>query len=141
MGNAIFGFIKEKVIIAGITWIIGLLNPASAFVKACKAIYDVVMFFINRGSQILALVNAVVDSISAIANGAIDVASTWVENALAKAVPVAIGFLAGLLGLGDPSTPVKNTINKARSPINAAMDWVIHQAVKLVKAAGIQQEP
>ena len=61
--DAIFDFIKEKVIIAGVTWVIGLLNPASAFFKACKAIYDIVMFFINRGSQILALVNAVIDSI------------------------------------------------------------------------------
>ena len=51
--DAIFDFIKEKVIIAGVTWVIGLLNPASAFFKACKAIYDIVMFFINRGSQIL----------------------------------------------------------------------------------------
>lgn len=28
--DAIFDFIKEKVIMAGITWIIGLLNPVSA---------------------------------------------------------------------------------------------------------------
>ena len=67
--DAIFDFIKEKVIIAGVTWVIGLLNPASAFFKACKAIYDIVMFFINRGSQILALVNAVIDSMAAIAKG------------------------------------------------------------------------
>ena len=34
--DAIFDFIKEKVIIAGITWIIGLLNPVSAFFKAMQ---------------------------------------------------------------------------------------------------------
>jgi hypothetical protein len=134
--DAIFDFIKEKVIIAGVTWIIGLLNPASAFFKACKAIYDIVMFFVNRGSQILSLVNAIVDSMAAIVKGNISVAATFVENALAKAVPVAIGFLASLLGLGDPSKPVKNTIEKAQSPVNKAIDWVIHQAVKFVKAAG-----
>src|SRR5688572_28467268 len=134
--DAIFDFIKEKVIIAGVTWIIGLLNPASAFFKACKAIYDIVMFFVNRGSQILALVNAVIDSIAAIVKGNLKVAADFVEAALAKAVPVAIGFLAGLLGLGDPSKPVKQTIEKAQSPVNKAIDWVIHQAVKLVKAAG-----
>ncbi|MEP7305152.1 MAG: hypothetical protein ABJA98_06510 [Acidobacteriota bacterium] len=134
--DAIMDFIRDRVIIAGITWLIGLLNPASAFIKACKAIYDIVMFFVNRGSQIISLVSAIVDSIAAIASGAIGVAATWVENALAKAIPVAIGFLASLLGLGDPSAPVKNTIDKARSPVFAAMDWVIHQAVKLVKAAG-----
>jgi hypothetical protein len=134
--DAIFDFIKEKVIIAGVTWIIGLLNPASAFFKACKAIYDIVMFFVNRGSQILSLVNAIVDSMAAIVKGNISVAATFVENALAKAVPVAIGFLASLLGLGDPSKPVRATIEKAQSPVNKAIDWVIHQAVKFVKAAG-----
>ena len=73
--DAIFDYIKEKVIIAGITWIIGLLNPASAFFKACKAIYDIVMFFVNRGRQIMALVNAVIDSLGAIAKGSIGVAA------------------------------------------------------------------
>lgn len=134
--DAIFDFIKEKVIVAGITWIIGLLNPASAFFKACKAIYDIVQFFVNRGAQILSLVNAVIDSLASIVKGNLSVAANFVEGALAKAVPVAIGFLAGLLGLGDPSKPVRNTIDKAQSPVNKAMDWVIHQAVKVVKAAG-----
>lgn len=131
--DAIFDFIKDKVIMAGITWIIGLLNPASAFFKACKAIYDIVMFFVNRGSQILALVNAVIDSMAAIAKGSIGVAATFVENALAKAIPVAIGFLASLLGLGDPSKPVRGFIEKAQAPVNKAIDWVINLAVKGVK--------
>jgi hypothetical protein len=134
--DAIFDYIKEKVIIAGITWIIGLLNPASAFFKACKAIYDIVMFFITRGRQILALVNAVIDSMAAIAKGSIGVAAGYVENALAKAIPVAIGFLASLLGLGDPSKPVRGFIEKARAPVNKAIDWVINLAVKGVKAVG-----
>lgn len=134
--DAIFSFIKDRVIMAGITWIIGLLNPVSAFFKACKAIYDIVVFFINRGSQIMALVHAVIDSIKAIAKGAISTAIVLVEGALAKAIPVAIGFLASLLGLGDPSKPVRETIEKARSPINKAIDWVINLAVKAVKAAG-----
>ncbi len=62
--DAIFDFIKEKVITAGITWIIGLLNPASAFFKACKAIYDIVMFFVDHASEIMELVNAIINSVS-----------------------------------------------------------------------------
>jgi A nuclease family of the HNH/ENDO VII superfamily with conserved AHH len=134
--DAIFDFIKEKVITAGITWIIGLLNPVSAFFKAIKAIYEIVMFFINHASEIVELVNAIINSVSAIVKGNITAAANWVENALAKIIPLAIGFLASLLGLGDPSKPVKETIEKARSPVNKAIDWVIHGAVKLVKAAG-----
>ncbi|MEW5988082.1 MAG: hypothetical protein AB1791_15735, partial [Chloroflexota bacterium] len=129
-------FVIERVIVAGITWIIGLLNPASAFVKACKAIYDIIMFFVERGSQIMALVNAVIDSVTAIADGAIGVAASAVENALSRALPVAISFLASLLGLGGISDKIREVIEKIRAPINAAIDWVIEKAVSLVRAAG-----
>jgi hypothetical protein len=64
-------FVIENVIKAGVLWVVSLLNPASAFVKACKAIYDIIMFFIERGSQIAQLVNAVTDSVGAIASGAV----------------------------------------------------------------------
>jgi len=134
--EGIKSFLIEKVIMAGITWIIGLLNPASAFVKAAKAIYDIVMFFVNKGSQIISLVNAIIDSVSAIADGAIGVAATAVENALAKAVPVAIGFLASLLGLDGIDEKIKKIIEKIQDPINKAIDWVIKKAVELVKAIG-----
>jgi hypothetical protein len=129
-------FIIEKVIMAGVTWLIGLLNPASAFFKACKAIYDIIMFFVERGSQIIALVNAVIDSMTAIAAGSVGGAAAMVENALARVIPVVIGFLASLLGVGGISEKIKQVIETVRKPINAAIDWVIGKAVQLVKAAG-----
>ncbi len=134
--NSIKEFVIQKIVTAGITWIISLLNPASAFIKACKLIYDVIMFFVTRAKQIVELINAVINSVVAIAKGAISVASTAVENALAKALPVALGFLASLLGLDGISDKIKNIIAKIQAPINAAIDWVIHKAVALVKAVG-----
>jgi hypothetical protein len=138
--DAVLSSIKDwvitKVITAGVTWILSLLNPASAFIKACKAIYDVVMFFIERGAQIMALVNAILDSIISIAKGNIEGAAAYVESVLAKAVPVVISFLASLLGLGGISEKIKAIIEKIREPINAVIDWVIHKAVDMVKAVG-----
>jgi hypothetical protein len=129
-------FVIESVVVAGVKWLIGLLNPASAFVKACLAIYDIVTFIINRGQQILALVNAVLDSVLSIARGAIAPAAAAVEAALARAVPVAIGFLAGLLGIGDLGEKLKKVIEKIQAPINKAIDWLIKKAVALVKTIG-----
>jgi hypothetical protein len=129
-------FVMEKIVIAGITWIIGLLNPASAFIKACKAIYDIIMFFVNHGKQILDLVNAIIDSITAIAKGQIAAAAAWVEKSLARTIPVIIGFLAALLGVGGISEKIKEIIEAIRKPINEAIDWVITKAVDLVKAVG-----
>ncbi|MDJ0734411.1 MAG: DUF4157 domain-containing protein [Nostocaceae cyanobacterium] len=122
-----------QVITAGVKWIIGLLNPASAFVKAAMAIYDIIMFFVNRGRQVLELVNAIVDAVAAIASGAVGGAAQLVENALAKAVPVAIGFLASLLGIGGLAKKVEGIISKIRSRIDGAIDKVLLKAKKLFK--------
>src|SRR5262245_6651362 len=62
-------YLIPTVLIAGITWIISLLNPASAFVKACKMIIDIVSFIVQRGAQIVTFVNAVLDAVIAIAGG------------------------------------------------------------------------
>jgi hypothetical protein len=134
--DGIKSFVSESIIKAGVTWIIGLLNPAGAFIKACKAIYDIIMFFVERGSQIIALVNAVIDSVSAIADGAIGVAATAVENALAKAIPVVIGFMASLLGVTGISTKIREVIAKVQEPVGKAIDWLINKAYNLVKGAG-----
>ena len=134
--DEIKNFVIVKIIIAGIKWVVSLLNPAAAFIKACMAIYDIIKFFIERGSQILALVNAVLDSLAAIVSGNISVAAKFVEDALAKALPVVISFLASLLGLGGISARIRSIIGKIQRPINKAIDWVIQKAVKLVKAAG-----
>jgi hypothetical protein len=134
--EGIKSFLKEKIIVAGITWIVGLLNPASAFIKAAKAIYDIVMFFVTRGSQIMSLVDAIIDSMAAIADGGFGVAAAAVEKALGKAVPVVIGFLASLLGLGGIGEKIRGIIQKVQAPVTKAVDWVINKAASMVKSAG-----
>ena len=62
-------FVITKIITAGITWLIGLLNPAAAFIKACKLIYDVVMFFVNNAARIKKFVNTVIDSVADVVRG------------------------------------------------------------------------
>lgn len=134
--EGIQSFVTDSIIKAGVTWILGLLNPAGAFIKACKAIYDIIMFFVERGSQIVALVNAVVDSVSAIADGAIGVAAKAVEDALGKAVPVVISFLAALLGVTGISKKIREVIEKVQAPVGKAIDWLVNKAFNLMKAAG-----
>lgn len=123
-------FVITKVITAGITWLISLLNPASAFIKACKAIYDIVMFFIERGSQIMELVNSILDSIGAIAGGAVGAAAALVERSLGRALPVAISFLASLLGLGGIGDKIRKIIETIQKPVNTAIDRLIGGVLK-----------
>ncbi|MHC5767129.1 MAG: eCIS core domain-containing protein [Nostoc sp.] len=129
-------FIIEKVITAGIEWILSLLTPASAFIKAAKAIYEIVKFFIERAQQIADLINAILDAIGAIASGAIDQAIKGVENALAKSLPVVISFLASLLGLDGIAGKIQAIFQKLRKPMEKAVDWVIDRGAKAFKKVG-----
>ena len=122
-----------QVITAGVKWVLSLLNPASAFVKAAMAIYDIIMFFVNRGSQVLELVNSVVDAVAAIASGAVGGAAKLVENALSRALPVVIGFLASLLGIGGLAKKVEKIIGRIRQRIDKAIDKVLLKAKGLFK--------
>ena len=134
--GGIQSFVIDTIITAGVTWVVSLLNPASAFVRACKLIIDVIMFFVEKGSQIAELVNAVLDSVGAIADGAIGVAATLVEGALAKALPVVIGFLASLIGLGGISGKIQDLFKKARGLVDTAINWVLSKALAFVKKLG-----
>lgn len=134
--ESVQSFVMESVIAAGAKWLFGLLNPASALVKAALAIYDIINFITTRGQQILSLVNAVVDSILPIAKGTIAPAAKAVEGALAKSIPVTIGFFASLIGLGDLGAKMQKLIEKIQTPVNKMIDWLIKKAVSLVKAVG-----
>jgi len=115
-----------EVIEAGIKWLIGILGgPAGAFIKACMAIYDIVMWFVNNGSRLMDLAQSVIGAAGAIAGGDVGGAAKAVEQALARAVPATIGFLASLLGLGDLGAKVRKIVERVQAPINKAIDFVL----------------
>ncbi|MEV6639230.1 hypothetical protein [Amycolatopsis sp. NPDC051371] len=126
-------FLLPTIIIAGITWIISLFNPASAFIRACKMIIDIIKFIVTNGRQILEFVNTVLDAVIAIAKGGAGGVAGLVEKALARSIPVLIGALAALLGVGGIAGKVKEVFQKLAKPVNKAIDWVIDKIVGLAK--------
>ncbi len=134
-------YLVPTVLIAGITWIISLLNPASAFIKACKMIVDIVTFIVERGAQIVEFVNAVLDAVIAIASGAAGGVAALIEKALAKSVPVLIGALAAILGIGGIADKVKKFFQSLSRPVMKAVDWIVGKIVKLGRAIWTKLKP
>ncbi|UZI29984.1 putative toxin [Streptomyces sp. VB1] len=118
-------YLIPTVLIAGITWIISLLNPASAFVRAVKGIIDIVTFIVTQGAQIADFVNAVLDAVIAIANGGQAGVPKLIEAALASSVPLLIGFLAALLGIGGLANKVKSVFQSVSRPVTRAIDKIV----------------
>ncbi|MDN4013702.1 hypothetical protein QX233_14585 [Chryseobacterium gambrini] len=119
--DAMMDIIQTQVIQAGIKWVMGLMTPVGAFIKAAMAIIDMVKFFIQRAAQIMELVKAFTDSIKAIASGNVSAVAKSIENALGRAVPVLIGFLASLLGIGGLADKILGVIRKIRQRIENAI--------------------
>ncbi|MGW3436967.1 phage tail protein [Streptomyces bacillaris] len=127
-------YLIPTVLIAGITWIISLLNPASAFVRAVKGIIDIVTFIVTQGAQIADFVNAVLDAVIAIANGAQAGVPKLIESALATSVPLLIGFLAALLGIGGLANKVKSVFQSVSRPVTRAIDKLVDFIAKKGRA-------
>ncbi len=118
-------FVRDRIVQAAITRLVTSLNPAGAFIQAIIAIYNTVMFFIERLRQIAQVAMSFIDSIAAIASGAIGAAANRVEQTMGGLLTLVISFLARLVGLGRVSDAVVNIVNRIRAPIERALDRVV----------------
>ncbi|MBI5926628.1 MAG: DUF4157 domain-containing protein [Aquabacterium sp.] len=140
----IMAFVSRNIVEAAIVKLVSMLNPAGAFIQAIIAIYNTIMFFVERLQQIAQVAMAVIDSIAAIAAGSIGAAANKVESTLAGLLTLAISFLARLMGLGRVSDAIRNVVERVRAPINAAIDrvigWIVGLARRVVGAvkSGVQ---
>ncbi|HET9531793.1 MAG TPA: hypothetical protein VFQ92_15650, partial [Blastocatellia bacterium] len=122
-----------QVIKAGIKWVIGLLNPVGAFIKAAMAIYEIVTFFIQKAKQIGEFISSLVDSIAEVAKGNISAAAKKIEESLARAIPLIIGFLASLLGISGLAEKVKKLFMSLRKRVEKFIDGLILKAKKFAR--------
>jgi len=128
-------FVRDRVVQAAITRLVTSLNPAGAFIQAIIAIYNTVMFFVERMRQISQVAASVIDSLAAIASGAIGPAANRVEQTMGGLLTLVVSFLARIAGLGRVSDAVTNVVNRVRQPIDRALDrvvdWIVAQARRL----------
>ncbi|MGW6310566.1 DNA/RNA non-specific endonuclease, partial [Streptomyces niveus] len=104
------------------------------FVRAVKGIIDIVTFIVTQGAQIIDFVNAVLDAVIQIANGGQAGVPKLVEAALAASVPLLIGFLAALLGIGGLANKVKSVFQSVSRPVTRAIDKIVDFIAKKGKS-------
>jgi len=126
-------WVITRIIQGAVLKILSMFNPASALVSIIQTIYKIIQFFIERGSQIMALFKAITGSVVAIVAGNVSALAQKIETVLARAIPVVIGFLASLLGLGGIAGKIKSIIQKVRAPIDKGINKVLTRIAKTVK--------
>ncbi|GAA0568246.1 DUF4157 domain-containing protein [Paractinoplanes ferrugineus] len=110
------------------TGIMAVVNSSIAFFKAVQSVIEYVR-------EILMIVNDYVTTLAAVAAGNVQAGAQKVEKGLASAVPVAIGFLANQVGLGNVPEELVKLIGQLRELVDKAIDWLMAKAMQLGKAA------
>lgn len=146
--EGVMNFVLTKVIQAAVVRIVSMLNPAGAFVQAILAIYNTVMFFVQRMRTIAQVARSLLNSIMNIAEGKLKPAANRVERSLAGLLSLSISFLARLMGLGNIAKPIQDILKRIRKPVDNAMDkainWVVAQAKRagsFILQAGVPSDP
>jgi Bacterial toxin 4 len=146
--DAIMDFVKSRVVQAAVTRLLSMLSPAGAFIQAVIAIYNTIMFFVERLRQIAQVAASFIDAIATIAAGNIGPAANRVETTMAGLLTLVISFLARIAGLGRVADAVTGLIARIRAPIDRGLDrvvaWIVAQARRLgrfVAQAGVPQDP
>lgn len=144
----IISFVTEQVIQQAVIKLVSFLNPAGALIQAIIAIYNTVMFFVERLSQMAQVAAAFIDGIAEIAEGKLDGAAAKVEQTMVGLLSLVISFLARLVGLGNVARAVTDLIEALRRPIDAALDrlidWIVQQArafVTSIAQVGVSEDP
>ena len=131
--DAIQNWLITRIIESAATKIAMMFNPAGAIIQAILMIYRTVMFFIENIDRILAFVESIIESVYNIATGAVGAAADWIEKALARTIPIIIGFLARLLGISGLADKIREFINRIQSRIDKALDKVIEKVAGGIK--------
>ncbi len=134
--GGIIEWVRNTIIVQAITKLVMMFNPVGAIVQMVDAMIKIVMFLKERWEQIKSFCEAVMSSITEIAFGRIDSAKDWVENSLGRFVPIAISFLARLIGLGGITNKIRDIIKKIRRPIDKAVNTLITKVVNTAKKLG-----
>lgn len=134
--EAVKDWIKWKVVEEAIKTVLAIFIPGAGIVKAIIAIYDTIVFFIQKAKQILQMVGNFLGSIAEIAAGNIGAAATALEEGLARALKLVIDFLARFLRLTGITNAIKKTIQKIRGKVDNVISkvakWIVSKAKGLI---------
>lgn len=117
--------------------LLSMLDPTGimAVVNSMIAFFNAIQSAIEYLRDILKIIDDYVSTLAAVAAGSIAPGAAKVERGLASSIPVAIGFLANQVGLGNVPEKVVEIIQGLRQLVDEALEWLFEQAMRLGQAA------
>lgn len=132
--DAVKSFVMDQIIKKVTAKLLSMLDPTGimAVVNSAIALYKAIQSFIKYLRKMLEIVNSFVEGTLQIAQGATKKAADFLEGALARGIPIVIGFLANQVGL-NLSERLRDALELVREKVDKGLTWVIDKLVGLVE--------
>lgn len=129
--EAVSNWIVTQVVNRIVARLLSMLDPTGimAVVNGFIAFFRAVQSFIAYLREMLEIVNSFVEGVAEIAAGNVTNAANYLEGALARAMPVAIGFLANQVGLSGLGRRIGEMIGRVQEKVDEGIDWLIDRAM------------
>jgi len=131
--DAAKNWIMTRIIASVTTKLLSMLDPTGimAVINSVIAIYRAIQSFIEQLRAMLEILNSFVNGIAEIAAGNVSTAANFLEGAMARGIPVLIGFLANQVGLGGIGRRLAEIIQSIREKITEGIDWLVEKALRM----------
>jgi phage-related protein len=132
--TALVGWVSKEVIKLASPRLLAALNPVGAIINAILAAWAAIQTAAEYAKQILEIVNTVLDTALDLARGITGRAAEFVENALAAAIPMAVGFLANFVRLGNLGERVKEMLEPVQKKVEEGIGAILDTAISAGRA-------
>ena len=134
--DTIKAWVITNIVQSAVLKVVSLFNPVSGFFTILKTLYNVIKFLVEQAGKLKALFAAVIGAVVPLAKGKAKQAANRIEQALGQSIALALGFLAGFLGLGNVAEAVKGVLKRVKGWVDKALTWLWKKAKKIVKKIG-----
>ncbi len=133
--EAATNWIMEKIVSRVTAKLLSMLDPTGimAVINGFIAFFNAVQSAIEYIREILEIVDSYVATLAAVAAGDIEPGAARMEGGLAAAIPVAIGFLANQVGLGNIGEKIQEIVAGIRETVDNALDWLLDRLEEAIQ--------
>jgi len=114
---AVLQWVTQHVIQGVIAQLVALCTPVGDIVELLLTIYKAVQFFLDKMRALGQVMATLKDAVTRVATGDVWHAGAQVYNAVVASVPLLLGFIANLLGLGAVGAAVRTALAALTAPV------------------------
>lgn len=128
--SAAQNWIMTRIITQVTVRLLSMLDPTGimAVVNSFMVFFSAVQSAIEYMIPMLEMLNSFLGGVVQIAEGNIQPAADFLEQTMARGMPILIGFMANQVGLGGIGARIREVIESIQVRVDAGIQWAIDQA-------------